>query len=628
MSFVSRGFRGRRRSPDDKACPAGPVPDGRLPGALRRADAAEAARRLDVLDRRRGGRAAHVDLGGVPGAARARDDHASTSTASPSGRSSTPSGRASRSTRSSTASRPRPSYVMAYCDGGYTTNLPLEDLTGGKAWVAYEYDGEPLEPEHGGPARLLVPHLYFWKSAKWVRGLGSMARRRARLLGDATATTTTATHGGSSATGATDLARSREVVELVRRDARASDARARRPGWPGHRAGPARRRPPDRRGRLPGRSAATRSPRRPRTRALELTVERLDDGEVSPYLIDELRPGDQLELRGPDRRLLRLGAGARAGRCCSSRGGSGVVPLMAMLRRRAAAASDADAAALSSRSSDDVIYRDELERLDGGRPRRVVHTLTRAQPPGWTGYARRVDRRCWPRSRPGRRAAPRLRLRADPVRRGGRRRRSSRSATSRARSRPNASDRRRRHEMDDDLIARRQRGRRPAAGGVRGRDDDGAAAPAPAAARPSARGRGRVRRRSRDRACGASTAAMRWPSWCTGAGRYWLGVSGHDLARDPGARCRSDPAARRAVSAAAAPIRGACGPARPRCGGRASTHRHPPGRARRRPPPPARLWTPKNPPAVAASAMSFTRSGGPMTPFSRVPAGARSIARA
>ena len=62
-------------------------------------------------------------------------------------------------------------YVTAFCDGGYTTNLPLEDVTDGKAWVAFGYDGEPLDPEHGGPARLLVPHLYFWKSAKWVRGL-------------------------------------------------------------------------------------------------------------------------------------------------------------------------------------------------------------------------------------------------------------------------------------------------------------------------------------------------------------------------------------------------------------------------------------------------------------------------
>ncbi len=62
-------------------------------------------------------------------------------------------------------------YVLARCDGGYTTNLPLEDLTGGKAWIAFADDDEPLDPEHGGPARLLVPHLYFWKSAKWVRGL-------------------------------------------------------------------------------------------------------------------------------------------------------------------------------------------------------------------------------------------------------------------------------------------------------------------------------------------------------------------------------------------------------------------------------------------------------------------------
>jgi DMSO/TMAO reductase YedYZ molybdopterin-dependent catalytic subunit len=62
-------------------------------------------------------------------------------------------------------------FVMVTSYGGYTTNMPLEDLLDGQAWVAYQYDGGDLAPEHGGPARLLVPHLYLWKSAKWVRGL-------------------------------------------------------------------------------------------------------------------------------------------------------------------------------------------------------------------------------------------------------------------------------------------------------------------------------------------------------------------------------------------------------------------------------------------------------------------------
>jgi DMSO/TMAO reductase YedYZ molybdopterin-dependent catalytic subunit len=62
-------------------------------------------------------------------------------------------------------------YTMAHSYGGYTTNVPLDDLLDGKAWLVYEFDGEPLHPEHGGPVRLLVPHLYFWKSAKWVNGL-------------------------------------------------------------------------------------------------------------------------------------------------------------------------------------------------------------------------------------------------------------------------------------------------------------------------------------------------------------------------------------------------------------------------------------------------------------------------
>jgi DMSO/TMAO reductase YedYZ molybdopterin-dependent catalytic subunit len=73
---------------------------------------------------------------------------------------------------------PKAMYVTAFCDGGYTTNVPLADLVNGQAFVGYKYDGNPLAPEHGGPARLVVPHLYFWKSAKWVRGLHLMAEDR------------------------------------------------------------------------------------------------------------------------------------------------------------------------------------------------------------------------------------------------------------------------------------------------------------------------------------------------------------------------------------------------------------------------------------------------------------------
>jgi DMSO/TMAO reductase YedYZ molybdopterin-dependent catalytic subunit len=62
-------------------------------------------------------------------------------------------------------------YALAFSQGGYTTNLPLADLTNGKAWLVHAYDGKPLDPEHGGPVRLLVPHLYFWKSAKWIQGI-------------------------------------------------------------------------------------------------------------------------------------------------------------------------------------------------------------------------------------------------------------------------------------------------------------------------------------------------------------------------------------------------------------------------------------------------------------------------
>jgi ferredoxin-NADP reductase len=124
---------------------------------------------------------------------------------------------------------------------------------------------------------------------------------------------------------------------------------------------------------------------------LELTIERLEDGEVSPYLTDELRPGDSIELRGPIGGYF-VWEPPQGGPLLLVAGGSGVVPLMAMIRVRANARSDAETRLLfSSRTWDDVIYRDELERLEDDRLD-VIHTLTRSRPPGWQGYARRVDR--------------------------------------------------------------------------------------------------------------------------------------------------------------------------------------------------------------------------------------------
>jgi ferredoxin-NADP reductase len=120
---------------------------------------------------------------------------------------------------------------------------------------------------------------------------------------------------------------------------------------------------------------------------VELTVERLDDGEVSPYLTEVVQAGDRIELRGPVGGYF-VWEPELGGPVLLVGGGSGVVPLMAMIRTHRAAGSDADMRLLlSSRSLDAVIYRDELERSGV----RVIHALTRSQPPGWTGYARRVD---------------------------------------------------------------------------------------------------------------------------------------------------------------------------------------------------------------------------------------------
>jgi ferredoxin-NADP reductase len=163
------------------------------------------------------------------------------------------------------------------------------------------------------------------------------------------------------------------------------------PGWPGHTAGQhvdVRLTAED--GYQAQRSYSIASA--PEDDQLALTVERIEDGEVSPYLFEELRPGDPLELRGPIGGPFTWRA-ADGGPLLLIAGGSGLVPLMAMLRHRAAQEDRVDARLLvSSRGWDDVLYRDELARLaaaDGGPE--ISYTLTRERPESWTGFARRVD---------------------------------------------------------------------------------------------------------------------------------------------------------------------------------------------------------------------------------------------
>jgi ferredoxin-NADP reductase len=172
------------------------------------------------------------------------------------------------------------------------------------------------------------------------------------------------------------------------------------PAWPGHRAGQhvdIRLTAED--GYQAQRSYSIASA--PEDGHLALTVERLDDGEVSPYLTDELRPGDKVELRGPIGGYFVWDV-ALGGPLLLVAGGSGVVPLMAMLRHRAAVLRTAGAEVrhkvparllYSSRRWDDVIYREELAGLAEDDPAlEVTHTLTREPPDGWTGFRRRIDR--------------------------------------------------------------------------------------------------------------------------------------------------------------------------------------------------------------------------------------------
>jgi ferredoxin-NADP reductase len=162
------------------------------------------------------------------------------------------------------------------------------------------------------------------------------------------------------------------------------------PGWSGHRAGQhvdVRLTAED--GYQAQRSYSIASA--PEDEYLELTVERIDDGEVSPFLVDELRTGDELELRGPIGGYF-VWEVTSGGPLLLLAGGSGVVPLRAMLRHHRASGSTVPARLLySARSLSDVIYLDELTRLGGTGEIDIHFTLTREQPDGWRGYRRRID---------------------------------------------------------------------------------------------------------------------------------------------------------------------------------------------------------------------------------------------
>jgi ferredoxin-NADP reductase len=163
------------------------------------------------------------------------------------------------------------------------------------------------------------------------------------------------------------------------------------PDWAGHRAGQhvdVRLTAED--GYQVQRSYSIASP--PEEHCIALTVERLDDGEVSSYLTEVLQEGDQLELRGPIGGYFTWQV-AHGGPLLLIAGGSGIVPLMAMLRHRAAQHSSVPTRLLySSRAFDEIIYRQELAQLAADSTLTVTHTLTRRQPPEWSGYRRRIDR--------------------------------------------------------------------------------------------------------------------------------------------------------------------------------------------------------------------------------------------
>ncbi|UGS38012.1 molybdopterin-dependent oxidoreductase [Capillimicrobium parvum] len=279
--------------------------------------------------------------------------------------------------------RPGATHAIARSYGGYTTNLPLGDLRGGRAWVVWEHEGRPLARAHGGPVRLLVPHRYLWKSAKWLAGLRVLDRdepgfhERHGYHND----------GDPWREERYSIPRERRewqtaTVVATRRESAAARTLRLAPATPAaHVPGQHY----DVRLSAPGGYTAERSYSAASSPLdgdwVEITVDRLEDGEVSPHLHDHVVPGDRIEVRGPvgnyftwrgQAPLLLVG------------GGSGVVPLMAMLRHARHVAPSLDVHLLYSvRAPEDLLYRDELGA-------ETTVTYTRRPPPGWTGLTGRL----------------------------------------------------------------------------------------------------------------------------------------------------------------------------------------------------------------------------------------------
>ena len=287
-------------------------------------------------------------------------------------------------------------YVTAWCDGGYTTNLPLEDLMGGQGVDRLRVRRRAARARARRPGAAARPASVLLEEREVGPRPRAARPRRARLLGGLRLPQLrrplerTALFGGLIVAPARIAWRLTAVKDVIVETPRAKTLVLDVPGWPGHVAGQhvdVRLTAED--GYQAQRSYSIASA--PEDATLALTVERLEDGEVSPYLADELRPGDELELRGPIGGYF-VWRSQDGGPLLLVAGGSGLVPLMAMVRHRAAQSSTVDTRLLlSARSSDDVLYRDELARLAAGDGLAVHQTFTREPPPGWSGFARRVD---------------------------------------------------------------------------------------------------------------------------------------------------------------------------------------------------------------------------------------------